>query len=46
MAGFEWQWLRVGYCYDLSVGPVWNYTSSTHEVMLSFVIPTTKPVIW
>ena len=46
MAGFEWQWLRVGYCYDLSVGPVWNYTSSTHEVMLSFVIPTTKPVVW
>ena len=46
MAGFEWQWLRVGYCYDLSVGPVWNYTSSTHEVMLSFVIPTTKPIIW
>ena len=46
MAGFEWQWLRVGYCYDLSVGPVWDYTSSTHEVMLSFVIPTTKPVVW
>ena len=46
MAGFEWHWLRIGYCYDLSVGPVANLTSSTHEVMLSFVIPTTKPVIW
>ena len=46
MAGFEWQWLRVGYCYDLSVGPVWNLTSSTHEVMLSFVIPTKKPIVW
>lgn len=46
MAGFEWHWLRIGYCYDLSVGPVWDLTSSTHEVMLSFVIPTKKPVIW
>jgi hypothetical protein len=46
MAGFEWHWLRVGYCYDLSVGPVWDLTSSTHEVMLSFVIPTKKPVVW
>lgn len=46
MAGFEWHWLRIGYCYDLSVGPVWNLTSSTHEVMLSFAIPTKKPVIW
>lgn len=46
MVGFEWHWLRLGYCYDLSVGPVWDLTSSTHEVMLSFVIPTKKPVIW
>lgn len=46
MAGFEWHWLRIGYCYDLSVGPVWDLTSSTHEVMLSFVIPTKKPVVW
>ncbi len=46
MAGFEWHWLRIGYCYDLSVGPIWKLTSSTHEVMLSFVIPTTKPIIW
>ena len=46
MAGFEWHWLRIGYCYDLSVGPVWNLTSSTHEVILSFAIPTKKPVIW
>ena len=46
MAGFEWHWLRIGYCYDLSVGPVWNLTSSTHEVMLSFAIPTKKPITW
>ncbi len=46
MAGFEWHWLRIGYCYDLSVGPVLDLTSSTHEVMLSFVIPTKKPVVW
>ena len=46
MAGFEWQWLRLGYCYDISVGKLANLTSSTHEVMLSFIIPTTKPVIW
>ena len=46
MAGFEWQWLRLGYCYDISVGKLANLTSSTHELMLSFIIPTTKPVIW
>ena len=46
MAGFEWQWLRIGYCYDVSVGPAWSLTSSTHEVMLSFAIPTKKPVTW
>lgn len=46
MAGFEWQWLRLGYCYDVSVGKLANLTSSTHEIMLSFIIPTTKPVIW
>ena len=46
MAGFEWQWLRVGYCYDISVGRLANLTSSTHGVMLSFIIPTTKPVLW
>lgn len=46
MAGFEWQWLRLGYCYDISVGKLANLTSSTHEVMLSFIIPTTKPVVW
>lgn len=46
MAGFEWQWLRLGYCYDISVGKLANLTSSTHEIMLSFIIPTTKPVVW
>jgi hypothetical protein len=46
MAGFEWQWLRLGYCYDISVGKLANLTSSTHEIMLSFIIPTTKPVLW
>ena len=46
MAGFEWQWLRLGYCYDISVGKLANLTSSTHELMLSFIIPTTKPIIW
>ena len=46
MAGFEWQWLRLGYCYDISVGKLANLTSSTHEIMLSFIIPTTKPIIW
>lgn len=46
MAGFEWQWLRLGYCYDISVSKLANLTSSTHEIMLSFIIPTTKPVIW
>lgn len=37
MAGFEWNFLRVGYAYEISTG-IANY--NTHELMLSFIIPT------
>jgi len=40
MAGFEWNFLRIGYCYDLSVGKTFNLSVNTHEIMLSFIIPT------
>ncbi len=47
MIGAEWHWLRIGYCYDMSVGKnLRNYSSNTHEIMLSFIIPTKKPVEW
>lgn len=45
MAGFEWHWLRVGYCCDISVDAI-DYSTSTHEIMLSFIIPTKKDVVW
>ena len=41
-AGLEWNFLRLGYSYELSVGDVANLSSSTHELMLSFIIPTKK----
>jgi type IX secretion system PorP/SprF family membrane protein len=37
MLGVEWTFLRVGYAYELGFG-IGNY--NTHEVMLSFNIPT------
>lgn len=45
MAGFEWHWLRVGYCCDISVDAI-DYSTSTHEIMLSFSIPTKKDYVW
>lgn len=46
MIGFEWHWLRMGYTYDLSISKLMNYSLSTHELMLSFVIPTKYPPVW
>jgi len=34
--GFEWNFLRIGYGYDLSLGDLSKVASSTHEIMLSF----------
>ena len=42
MAGFEWQWLRVGYSFDLNVGKLSDVAWTSHEIMLSFNIPTKK----
>lgn len=47
MIGFEWHWLRVGYCYDMSVGKnLRQFSSNTHEINLSFIIPYTKGHTW
>lgn len=35
MLGLEWNFLRVGYSYDLSLGKLNSLASSTHELMLS-----------
>jgi len=41
MIGLEWKSLRVGYSYEMSLGST-TISSNTHELMLSFVIPTDK----
>lgn len=46
MAGFEWHWLRLGYCCDVSVGKSYSLSTSTHEIMLSFNIPLKKGYVW
>lgn len=40
MLGMEWEWLRVGYSYELGMGKVFDLNNNTHELMLSVVIPT------
>ena len=40
--GFEWNFLRIGYTYELSLGQVSNVSYHTHEVTLSFKIPTNR----
>jgi type IX secretion system PorP/SprF family membrane protein len=40
LVGLEWEWLRVGYAYELGMGDVINFNNNTHELMLSFIIPT------
>lgn len=40
MLGMEWEWLRVGYSYELGMGKVFNLNNNTHELMLSVAIPT------
>lgn len=40
MLGIEWHWLRAGYTYELSMGKTADISSNTHELMLSFIIPT------
>ncbi|WP_345953831.1 type IX secretion system membrane protein PorP/SprF [Mucilaginibacter sp. PAMB04168] len=34
--------LRVGYAYDISVGPLKGYSSGTHEISIGFYIRTQK----
>lgn len=47
MIGAEWRWLRIGYCYDMSVGKnLRQFSSNTHEIILSFNIPTKYPATW
>ncbi|MDR0874340.1 MAG: PorP/SprF family type IX secretion system membrane protein [Prevotellaceae bacterium] len=35
MVGFEWNFLRIGYGYDLSLDNLGELAKSTHEIMLS-----------
>lgn len=42
MLGVEWNFFRLGYAYDLSLGKLNKLSSNTHELMLSFRIPTKK----
>lgn len=46
LVGFEWDWLRLGYAYEMSLGQTADLSSNTHELMLSFIINTKsdKPV--
>ena len=46
MVGFEWKWLRIGYSCDLNLGKLNNISWTSHEVMLSFNIPTKKKSEW
>ncbi len=41
MAGLEWNFLRVGYSYELSFGSA-TINNNTHELMLSFKINTER----
>lgn len=40
--GVEWEWLRVGYSCDVNIGKLHNVAWTSHEIMLSFSIPTQK----
>ncbi|MBO4371111.1 MAG: PorP/SprF family type IX secretion system membrane protein [Paludibacteraceae bacterium] len=46
MFGLEWNWLRVGYSCDLNLGKLNNISWTSHEVMLSFSIPTKQQKEW
>jgi type IX secretion system PorP/SprF family membrane protein len=39
LVGMEWEWLRVGYSYEMSLGETTDVSSNTHELMLGFKIP-------
>ncbi len=38
LIGMEWNFIRIGYGYELSTGETANISSNTHELMLSFII--------
>jgi type IX secretion system PorP/SprF family membrane protein len=38
-AGIEYQFIRVGYSYDLTVSKLINLTGGAHEVSLQFLLP-------
>jgi len=41
--GIEWNFFRIGYGYDYSLGELGNFKKSSHEVMLSFRFLKSKP---
>lgn len=42
IAGLEWKFFRIGYSYELPVGKLGNVSHQTHEILLSFKIPTKR----
>jgi len=42
MVGVEWNFFRIGYSCDISLGKISKLNGSAHEVMLSFFIPTNR----
>ena len=42
MLGIEYNFFRLGYSCDVSLGKLTNLNGTAHEVMLSFIIPTER----
>jgi len=42
MLGIEYNFFRLGYSCDVSLGKLTNLNGTAHEVMLSFIIPTNR----
>lgn len=36
LVGFEYQNFMLGYCYDIGVGPIKNYSNGSHEIVLGY----------
>ena len=40
MAGVQFDYLRIGYSYDVTVSKLANHVGGSHEITLGFVLPT------
>ena len=39
MFGVEYEWFKVAYSYDATIGKLANHTGGAHEVSLQFLLP-------